>query len=151
MVLNAASVPLYIDSLMPYLFYLQLPVLAESMFVISYFLHTLAHSVPSDVYHFSFPFYLNNFYLSFEVSSDSFIPLSFLIGATFLKKWDKTNLLISRQPEVPSWVFCRGWMASLTQWTWVWTNSGGWWRTGKPGMLQFMGSQWVGHDLVSEQ
>ena len=28
-----------------------------------------------------------------------------------------------------------GWMASLTQWTWVWTNSGKWWRTGKPGML----------------
>ena len=32
----------------------------------------------------------------------------------------------------------RGWvgrMASLTQWTWVWANSGRWWRTGKPGML----------------
>ena len=28
-----------------------------------------------------------------------------------------------------------GWMASLTQWTWVWTNSGRWWRTGKPGAL----------------
>ena len=38
----------------------------------------------------------------------------------------------------------RGWggfMASLTQWTWVWVNSGGWWWTGKPGMLQTMGSQ----------
>ena len=34
-----------------------------------------------------------------------------------------------------------GWMASLTQWTWVWANSGRWWRTGKLGMLQFMGSQ----------
>ena len=28
-----------------------------------------------------------------------------------------------------------GWTASLTQWTWVWANSGRWWRTGKPGML----------------
>ena len=34
-----------------------------------------------------------------------------------------------------------GWMASPTQWTWVWANSGRWWRTGKPGMLLFMGSQ----------
>ena len=34
-----------------------------------------------------------------------------------------------------------GWMASLTQWTWVWVNSRSWWWTGKPGMLQTMGSQ----------
>ena len=36
-----------------------------------------------------------------------------------------------------------GWMASLTRWTWVWVNSGSWWWTGRPGMLQFMGSQRV--------
>ena len=34
-----------------------------------------------------------------------------------------------------------GWMASLTRWTWVWVNSGSWWCTGRPGVLQFMGSQ----------
>ena len=34
-----------------------------------------------------------------------------------------------------------GWMASRTRWTWVWVNSGRWWWTGKPGVLQFMGSQ----------
>ena len=34
-----------------------------------------------------------------------------------------------------------GWMASLTWWTWVWVNSGSWWCTGRPGVLQFMGSQ----------
>ena len=34
-----------------------------------------------------------------------------------------------------------GWMASLTWWTWVWVNSRSWWWTGKPGMLQSMGSQ----------
>ena len=34
-----------------------------------------------------------------------------------------------------------GWMASLTQWTWVWVNSGSWWWTGRPGMLQTIGSQ----------
>ena len=43
-----------------------------------------------------------------------------------------------------------GWMASPTQWTWVWVDSGSWWWTGRPGMPQFMGSQRVGHDWVSE-
>ena len=43
-----------------------------------------------------------------------------------------------------------GWMASLTQWTWVWVNSGNWWGTGKPGVLQFLGSQRVRHDWVTE-
>ena len=43
-----------------------------------------------------------------------------------------------------------GWMASLTQWTWVWVNSGSWWWTRRPGMLQFMGSQRVGHDWATE-
>ena len=36
-------------------------------------------------------------------------------------------------------------MASPTQWTWVWVNSGSWWWTGRPGVLQFMGSQRVRH------
>ena len=39
-----------------------------------------------------------------------------------------------------------GWMVSPTQWTWVWVNSGSWWWTGRPGVLQFMGLQRVGHD-----
>ena len=43
-----------------------------------------------------------------------------------------------------------GWMASLTWWTWVWINSRSWWWTGKPGELQFMGSQRTGHDWVTE-
>ena len=38
-----------------------------------------------------------------------------------------------------------GWMASRTRWTWVWVNSGSWWWTGRPGVLQFMGSERVGH------
>ena len=36
-----------------------------------------------------------------------------------------------------------GWRASLTQWTRVWPNSGRWWKTGKPGVLQSVGSQRV--------
>ena len=42
------------------------------------------------------------------------------------------------------------WMTSLTRWTWVWVNSGSWWWTRKPGVLQFMGSQRVRHDWVTE-
>ena len=43
-----------------------------------------------------------------------------------------------------------GWMASLTRWTWVWVNSGSWSWTGRPGVLQFMGLQRVGHDWATE-
>ena len=43
-----------------------------------------------------------------------------------------------------------GWMASPIQWTWVWVDSRSWWRTGRPGMLRFMGSQRVGHDWATE-
>ena len=43
-----------------------------------------------------------------------------------------------------------GWMASLTQWTWVWVDSGSWWWTGRPGVLRFMGLQRVGHDWATE-
>ena len=43
-----------------------------------------------------------------------------------------------------------GWMASPTQWTWVWASSGSWWWTGQPGVLQSMGWQRVRHDWVAE-
>ena len=43
-----------------------------------------------------------------------------------------------------------GWMASPTRWTWVCVKSGSWWRTGRPGVLQFMGSQRVGHNWTTE-
>ena len=43
-----------------------------------------------------------------------------------------------------------GRMASLTQWTWVWANSRNWWWTGKPGVLQSMGLQRVGHNWATE-
>ena len=43
-----------------------------------------------------------------------------------------------------------GWMASLTRWMWVWVNSGSWWWTGRPGVLQFMGFQRVRHDWATE-
>ena len=43
-----------------------------------------------------------------------------------------------------------GWMTSPTQWTWVQVNSGSWWWTGRPGVLQSMGSQRVRHDWATE-
>ena len=43
-----------------------------------------------------------------------------------------------------------GWMASPTRWTWVWASSRRWWWTGKPGVLQPMGSQRVGHNWATE-
>ena len=43
-----------------------------------------------------------------------------------------------------------GWTASLTQWPWVGASSGRWWKTGKPGVLQSMGSQKVRHDWAIE-
>ena len=41
-------------------------------------------------------------------------------------------------------------MASSTWWTWVWANSKSWWWTGKPGILQSMGSQRIRHDWTTE-
>ena len=43
-----------------------------------------------------------------------------------------------------------GWIASLTQWTWVCIGSGCWCSTGRPGVLQLMGPQTVGHDWATE-
>ena len=42
------------------------------------------------------------------------------------------------------------WVASLTQWTWVWASSRSWWWTGKPGVLQSMGSKWIEQDWATE-
>ena len=42
-----------------------------------------------------------------------------------------------------------GWMASLSQWTWVWVSSRSWW-TGNSGVLQSVGLQRVGHDWATE-
>ena len=67
---------------------------------------------------------------------------------------EKTLMLGKIEGRISGWQRMRwldgrgwdGWMASLTQWTWVWVGSRSWWWTGKPGMLQSMGLQRVGHD-----
>ena len=42
------------------------------------------------------------------------------------------------------------WMASPTRWTWVWVSSKSWWWTGRPGVLQPMGSQRVRNEWATE-
>ena len=61
---------------------------------------------------------------------------------THLKRaWCWQWLKVGGEGDDRGW---HGWMVSPTWWTWVWVNSGSWWLTGKPGVLQSMGSQRVG-------
>ena len=67
---------------------------------------------------------------------------------THLKRpWCWERLRVGGEGEDRGW---DGWMASLMPWTWVWVSSGSWWWTGRPGVLQSMGSQRVGHDLATK-
>ena len=63
------------------------------------------------------------------------------------RTWCWERLKVRGKGDDRGW---NGWMASLTQWTWVWVNSGSWWWTGRPGMLQSMGWQRVRHDWETE-
>ena len=55
---------------------------------------------------------------------------------THLKRpWCWERLRAGRKGDNRGWDV---WMASPTQWTWVWVNSMSWWRTGRPGVLQYM-------------
>ena len=54
------------------------------------------------------------------------------------RPWCWKRLKAGREGDDKGW---DGWMAPLTQWTWVWASSRRWWRTGKPGMLQSMATQ----------
>ena len=63
-----------------------------------------------------------------------------------VKDWERLRRL--REGDNTGW---DDWVASPTQWTWVWANSGRQWRTGKTGGLHSMESQRVGQDLATEQ
>ena len=67
---------------------------------------------------------------------------------THLKRpWCWERLKAGREGDDRGW---DGWMASLSQWTWVWVNSGSWWWTQRPGVPQPMGSQRVRHNWTTE-
>ena len=83
-----------------------------------------------------------------------------IVIQTILSPRDTKSRLIAKRP----WCWERlkaggegddrgwdGWMASLAQRTWIWANSGRQWRTGKPDILQSMGSRRVGYNLATEQ
>ena len=63
------------------------------------------------------------------------------------RPWCWERLKVGEEGDDRGW---DGWMASLTQWTWVWASSGSWWWTGKPGVLQSMVLQRGGHDWATE-
>ena len=63
------------------------------------------------------------------------------------KDWCWERLKAGRGGDDRGW---DGWMASLTQWTWVWASSRSWWWTRKPGVLQSLGLPRVRHDWVIE-
>ena len=85
--------------------------------------------------------------------SSSVVPVSKaeapILRPTDVKNWliEKTlmlgNLKAGGGGDERGWDGC---MASLTRWTWVWVNSGSWWSTGKPGVLQSMELQRVRHN-----
>ena len=62
--------------------------------------------------------------------------------------WYWERLKAGREGSNKEW---DGWMASLTQWTWVWANFRRQWRTGKPGLLQSMWGHRTGHNSVTKQ
>ena len=71
-----------------------------------------------------------------------------LILMTHWKRpWCWERLKAGREGDDRGW---DGWMASPTQWTWVWASSGSWWWTGKPGVLQSMGLKKVRNNWVTE-
>ena len=74
-----------------------------------------------------------------DVEADSNTLATWCEELTHLKRpWSWERLKAGGERDNRGW---DGWMASPTQWTWVWVSSGSWWWTGRPGMLQFMGLQ----------
>ena len=63
---------------------------------------------------------------------------------------EKTLMLGKIEGRRRGWQKMWWWMASLTQWTWVWISSRRWCWTGKPGVLQSMGSKRIGHDWATD-
>ena len=63
------------------------------------------------------------------------------------RPWCWERLKAGREGDDRGW---DGWMASLTQWTWVWVDSGSCWWTGRPGVLWFTGLQRIGYDWATE-
>ena len=94
----------------------------------------------------------------FEIQIQVYVRLIWSCNSNTLATWCKELIHLKRP-----WCWERlkaggegdygvwdGWMASSTQWTWVWVNSGSWWWTGRPGVLQSMGLQRVRHNWATK-
>jgi len=115
-------------------------------------------SVVISPFHFLFCLFGSSFFFSWwawpEICQSCLYPFKepALVYIDFLLfflifPWCWERLKVKGEGKDRGW---DGWMLSLTQCTWVWVNSGSWWWTGKPGVLQSMGSQRVGHDWANE-
>ena len=80
---------------------------------------------------------------------DSISYLLIYVSLAFIELWPHTYSHQIRH-SVEGKMGWDGWMASPTQWTWVWVNSRSWWWTRRPGVLRFTGLQRVGHDGATE-
>ena len=96
----------------------------------------------------SFIEYSQSFQWMFSWSWNSNTLATWCEELTHLKRpWCWERLKAGGEGDDRGW---DGWMASLTWWTWVWASSVNWWWTGKPGVLQSMGSQRVRNDCATE-
>ena len=83
-----------------------------------------------------------------DVEAETSTSATWCKDLTHLKRpWCWERLKAGEEGDNRGW---DGWMASPTQWTWVWVNSRSWWWTGRPGVLQSMGSQRVWYNWVTE-
>ena len=81
------------------------------------------------------------------------LKLKFQYCGHLMQRTDSLEKILMRERLKAEEEVDRGWdswMASPTWWTWVWASSRSWWWTGKPGVLQSMGSQRVRHDWTTE-
>ena len=90
-----------------------------------------------------------------DAEAETPIPCTWWEELTRLKRpWGWERLKVRGERDDKGWEGddkgWDGWMASPTQWTWVWVISGSWWWTGRPGVLQSMGLQRLRHDWVTE-
>ena len=70
-----------------------------------------------------------------------------LVSRLFHTQYRQERLRAGSEGDDRGW---DGWVASPTQWTWVWASSGSGWWTGRPGVLWFMGLPRVGHNRTTE-
>ena len=124
------------------------------MKILKYFLVLLNFYIFTIIYIFK-----NNEIVKYEIS--------FCIGREIYFYMNNTSTLATSCEELTHWkiLWCweglgaggkgddrgwDGWMASPTRFTCTWGSSGSWWWTGRPGVLQFMGSKRVGHSWANE-